>query len=91
MHCNFKTMIKFAAGIGAILAVAYFALPDARAWLLASAPLLLALACPVSMIAMMFMMKGKDTNAAADTKDQCAKPGAPTPKGPARDAAPDKA
>lgn len=90
MHCSFKTMVKFAAGLGTVLAVAYFALPDARAWLLASAPLLLALACPLSMIAMMFMMKGKDSNAAAP-KDQCAKPDGPAPKGPARDATPDKA
>jgi len=90
MHCSFKTMIKFAAGIGAILAVAYFALPDARAWLLASTPVLLALACPLSMGAMMFMMKGKDSNA-ADPKDQCAKPGKPTPNAHARDAATDKA
>lgn len=90
MHCSFKTMVKFAAGIGAILALAYFALPDARAWLLASAPVLLALACPLSMGAMMFMMKGKDS-AAADSKDQCAKPGEATPKAHARDAAPDEA
>lgn len=90
MHCSFKTMIKFAAWLGAVLAVAYFALPDARAWLLASAPFLLALLCPLSMIAMMFMMKGKDSNA-ADPKDQCAKPGEPTPNAHARDAAPDKA
>ena len=88
MHCNFKTMIRFAAGIGAILAVAYFALPDARAWLLASAPVLLALACPVSMIAMMFMMKSKDN--AAHRKNERAKPGEATADGHARDAAPDK-
>jgi hypothetical protein len=88
MHCNFKTMIKFAAGIGAILAVAYFALPEARAWLLASAPVLLALACPLSMIAMMFVMKGKDN--AADKKNERAKPGEATPDAHARDAAPDK-
>lgn len=90
MHCSFKTMIKLTAGLGVILAVAYFALPEARAWLLASSPVLLALVCPLSMLVMMSMMKGKD-NSAADSKEQCAKPGEPAPKGPARDAAPDKA
>lgn len=88
MHCSIKTMAKLAAGLGVILAVAYFALPDARAWLLASAPVLLALVCPLSMLAMMFVMKGK--NNAADGKDVCAKPGKSTADGRARDAAPDK-
>lgn len=88
MHCSLKTMAKLAVGLGAILAVAYFALPDARAWLLASAPVLLALVCPLSMIVMMFMMKGKDK--AADGKDERAKPGEVTASGHARDAAPDK-
>lgn len=85
MHCSFKTMVKFAAGIGVVLAVAYFSLPDARAWLLASAPVLLALACPLSMGAMMFMMKDKERNA-ADSKDHCAKLGEPTPIAQALDA-----
>lgn len=90
MHCSFKTMIKFAAGIGVVLAVAYFALPDARAWLLASAPVLLALVCPLSMGVMMFMMKGKDSNA-TDSKNQCTKSGDPAPNADARDATPEKA
>jgi hypothetical protein len=89
MHCSFKTMIKFAAGIGVVLAVAYFALPDARAWLLASAPVLLALACPLAMGAMMFMTQGKNSNAAA-SKNQCAKSGDTTPNAHAGDAVPDK-
>ena len=84
MHCSFQTMIKFAAGIGAILAVAYFALPEARACLLASTPFLLALVCPVSM----FAMKGKDNT--ADSKEERAKPGEATASG-YYDAAPDKA
>lgn len=88
MHCSLQTMAKLAAGLGAILAVGYFALPDARAWLLASTPVLLALVCPVSMIAMMFMMKGKDK--AADGKDERVKPGEVTTSGRARNAAPDR-
>lgn len=58
MHCNAKTMIKTAAVLGGILAGAYLALPEAREFVAASAPLLLALVCPVTMIAMMFMMRG---------------------------------
>ncbi len=89
MHCNFKTMVKLTAGLGVILAVAYFALPEASAWLLASTPVLLALVCPVSMLAMMFAMKGKDN--AADRKDERAKLDEATPRGHVRDGAPDKA
>ena len=89
MHCNFKTMIRLTAGLGVILAVAYFALPEARAWLLASTPILLALVCPVAMLAMMFAMKGKDNT--ADSKEERAKLGEATASGRARDAAPDKA
>jgi len=89
MHCNFKTMIKLTAALGVILAVAYFALPEARAWLLASTPILLALVCPVAMLAMMFGMKGKDNT--TDSKEERAKPGEATASGHSRDAAPGKA
>ncbi|CAN7776639.1 DUF2933 domain-containing protein [Variovorax sp. LjRoot290] len=58
MNCDFKTMIKIAVGLGAALAVAYFAVPAAHAFILASAPLLLALVCPIAMILMMKGMNG---------------------------------
>lgn len=56
MHCNFRLMGKVALSFGSVVAVAAYALPEARALLAAGAPLLLALVCPVSMIAMVFMM-----------------------------------
>lgn len=58
MNCQPKTMLKTAVGLGTIVAAAYFALPDARAFLLASTPIMLALICPLTMIVMMWMMKG---------------------------------
>lgn len=41
-----------------VVFVAYFAFPAAQALILASAPLLLALACPISMLLMMVSMRG---------------------------------
>ena len=58
MHCNLKTMAKIAAAILVVLGVAWFAFPAAQAFIVASAPILLLLICPVMMIAMMFMMCG---------------------------------
>lgn len=57
MHCNARTMIKIAAALGGVLAVAYLAVPQAREFVAASAPVLLSLVCPVSMVVMMFMMR----------------------------------
>lgn len=65
MHCNAKTMIKIAAALGAVLATTYVAVPEARALVAAGAPILLALICPITMIAMMFMMKAP----AGETRD----------------------
>ena len=58
MHCNLKTMAKIAAAILVVLGVAWFAFPAAQTFIVASAPILLLLICPVMMIAMMFMMRG---------------------------------
>lgn len=57
MHCNVKTMIKIAAALGGVLAAAYLAVPEARELVAASAPVLLALICPISMVIMMLMMR----------------------------------
>lgn len=78
MHCNPKTMIKIAAALGGMLAAAYLALPGAREFVAASAPVLLALICPVSMLAMMFMMRksgGAESSAPAQRlQDPAAEP-----------------
>ena len=70
MHCSPKTMIKAASALGGALLIAYFAFPEAQTLVLASAPILLALICPVMMVVMMFMMRGKpgqpSASAAAD-------------------------
>lgn len=77
MNCNAKTMLKVAAALGAPLALAYFALPGAQAFIVASAPILLALICPVSMLIMMFVMK--DVNGRkTDGKTGSANPEPPT-------------
>lgn len=68
MHCNARTMLKIAAILSGILAVAYLALPDARELVAASAPVLLALICPISMVIMMLMMRkssGAESSASA--------------------------
>ena len=57
MPCSARTMIKTAAALGGILAVAYLAFPEARAFVAASAPVLVALICPISMVVMMVMMR----------------------------------
>jgi hypothetical protein len=80
MNCNAKTMIKVAAVLGVGLAVAYVALPEARALVAASAPILLALVCPIAMVVMMFMMK----RTSGDKQDvMAAKPDEGKARGPA--------
>ncbi|MEO6971963.1 MAG: DUF2933 domain-containing protein [Rhodoferax sp.] len=84
MKCDSKVLLKTAAGSGLALAVAYFTFPAAHALILASAPILLALICPVAMLLMMGTMN-------ASKKDDGAKPDnthpAPGPLGAGRDEA----
>ncbi|UUZ68980.1 DUF2933 domain-containing protein [Polaromonas sp. P2-4] len=84
MKCDAKMMVKMAVWLGVGLAVAYFAFPAAHAFILASAPFLVALICPV---AMLFMMKGMNGN----KKDESAKPGESKAESGVHDADPDKA
>ena len=58
MKCNLKTMLATAFALTFAAAVAYFLFPGAQAFILASAPLLLILVCPVSMLLMMKAMTG---------------------------------
>ena len=71
MNCNSKTMLKTAVALGIATAVAYFTLPAAHAFILASAPLLVVLICPVAMIIMMMGMN-TDKKAASAKVDMSA-------------------
>lgn len=84
MKCDSKILVKMAVWLGLGLAVAYFAIPAAHAFILASAPFLVALICPV---AMLFMMKGMNGN----QKNESAKPGESKAESGVRDGDPDKA
>ncbi len=68
MNCS-KTMIKVAAGLGVGATVLYFAFPQAQSLILANTPLLIALACPISMGIMMFMMKGSNDTKKSEAVD----------------------
>lgn len=59
MRCDSKTMLKTACVLCVALAVVYFTVPAAHAFVLGSAPVLLALICPVSMLLMMKAMNGQ--------------------------------
>jgi hypothetical protein len=63
MKCNLKTMATLAAALLAVLGVAYFAFPAVQTFIVASAPILLTLICPVMMIGMMWTMRSKGTGA----------------------------
>lgn len=59
MQCDIKTMIKVALGLGVVVAGAYVFVPVARVLIIAAAPFLFFLLCPISMF---FMMKGMNSN-----------------------------
>lgn len=71
MKCSLKTMASLAAALLAVLAIAYVAFPAAQAYIVTSAPILLALICPLTMIAMMLTMRRQAASApdAAPTAD----------------------
>lgn len=72
MKCDSKTILKAAAGVGIALAIAYFTLPAARAFILAIAPIMLVLVCPLSMLFMMKAMNdgSKRNDDARSTEDK---------------------
>lgn len=70
MHCNAKTMVRVGLLLAAGLASTYLAFPQARELVAASAPVLLALICPISMIAMMLMMKRSGSEERSCTKPE---------------------
>ncbi len=77
MNCNKQTMWK--AGFGLLVAggVAYAALPEFRAWILAVSPVLLLLLCPLSMLFCMKMMNDKACQTSSSDKAGKAAPSSP--------------
>ena len=70
MKCNSRTMLTTALVLGLAAVFAYFAFPAARAFIVASAPVLIALVCPVSMLLMMKTMNDsrKEPDARTDQR-----------------------
>ncbi len=62
MKCDANTMLKTAAGLAAVAGIIYFTVPAAQAFLAASAPVLIALICPISMLIMMRMMNSNSAD-----------------------------
>ncbi len=63
MKCNAKFLLKIAGALAVVLAVAYWALPEYRAAILALAPLSVVALCPLSMLMMMWFMQRPDESA----------------------------
>lgn len=75
MKCDTNMMIKIGIGTIAALTVVYFSVPAAHGWVVASAPILLALICPLSMIFMMLGMRSRNNN---EHDEKMEKPGTST-------------
>jgi hypothetical protein len=60
MMCSMKTMLKVGIGMLLVTGLAYLALPEFRAWIIAASPTLLLLICPISMLVCMKMMQGQN-------------------------------
>ena len=63
-------MLKVAAAMGLALAAAYFALPEFRGFVLASAPILAVLICPAAMFLMMLVMRGESKGRNAEPQQR---------------------
>ena len=63
--CNMKTLLKIVLGIAVLAGIAYVALPQYQTSIATLTPFLLALACPLSMIAMAIAMRGSNNNGTA--------------------------
>jgi len=87
MTCNSRTMLTVGLALGLAGALAYFTIPAAQAFILASAPILVALICPISMLVMMFMMKAKD----GGKKDQAVETAERRPAPPIGNSGPEQA
>lgn len=59
MMCSMKTMLKVGLGMLLVAGSAYILLPQFRDAIVGLAPTLVFLLCPISMLACMWMMRGK--------------------------------
>ncbi len=59
-------MLKVGGILAAIVVVGFIVFPQFRPMIIGTAPFAILALCPISMIAMMFMMKGKDTSRPAN-------------------------
>jgi hypothetical protein len=65
MKCNMKYLFKVAGAVVAVLAIAYVALPQFHAEILAVAPLAAVMLCPLSMLLMVWFMQRPVESASA--------------------------
>lgn len=59
MQCDIKTMVKVGLGLGTVATSAYVFIPGVRLAVIAAAPFLFFLLCPISMI---FMARSMNTS-----------------------------
>lgn len=70
MKCDLKTMLKIGAVLAGVLAIGFFAFPQARPAIVGLAPFALFALCPVSMFfAMRGMNKGQDNHNSCSSCD----------------------
>lgn len=62
MKCSPKTMMGVALMLATAGVLVYLAFPAAQVFVVSSAPLFLSLICPLSMLVMMWTMRGGGTN-----------------------------
>lgn len=70
MKCNSKTMLSFALALGLAGVIAYVAFPAAQSLIVAYAPVLLVLVCPISMLVMMWAMNSPSKDQASDSSGE---------------------
>ena len=74
MKCNSRTMLAAALALGLAAVFAYLAFPAAKAFIVASVPVLVALVCPVSMLLIMKTMNGGKKDQDRRTEERTSPP-----------------
>lgn len=75
MKCDMKTILKATAVLGLLLGIVYLTVPTSHTFILANAPVLVALICPVAMLFRMAAMNktgsSKDGEPTAPPHPRC--------------------